>query len=96
MRSMNHCLLAALIALFVAVMISCVGCDASRSPPSAVEHFTETQANTMTPHGRVNPHSVQDLGDGYLQYETDDGSNWRTRYTPTGNGYRYSDVERLQ
>ncbi len=97
MRSMNRCLPAALIALFLAVMISCAGCGPTASRPACpAAHFDETQANTVFPHGRYVPGSAQEVDNGYIQYETDDGSNWRTRYTPTGNGYGYGNVERVQ
>ncbi len=97
MRSMNRCLPAALIAFFLAVMISCAGCGPTASPPAcAAAHFDETQANTVFPHGRYVPGSAQEVGNGYIQFETDDGSKWRMRYTWIGDGYRYSNVERGQ
>jgi len=60
---------------------------------SPAEYFQATQANTMTPHGRIKAESVQDVGDKRIRYETESGRKFELTATPEGNGYRYSDAK---
>ena len=77
------------------VLIGC-GEATPKKPLSPAEHFKKTQTHTMTPDGRVIPESVTEIGDGILHYKTATGAEFTIHTTPTDNGYRYSNAERVR
>ena len=80
--------------ILLAVTASVIGCGGSTTPTSAptrtpAEHFRQEQANTMTPHGRIDTGSVTEQ-DGKIGYRTEDGKRWEVDYSKRADGtYQY-------
>jgi hypothetical protein len=87
-----------LVALcWIAALIG--GCGGTAPNPKQQEH-TETRAEyfrrnhkpTMTPinNGKIKVETAQDVDDGKVQYQTEDGKTWRVRMDKQADGtYRY-------
>lgn len=86
----------------VLVLTLCVGCGAANpqversSTEDPVDYFRQTQANTITPNGRILLDTVRQSGPNVLCYQTEDGCWFETRYheVPTG-GFRYSNARQI-
>jgi hypothetical protein len=87
--------------VYLLLMVFCIvavnsGCDGSKSTTktedtrSKVEYFRDTQAATMTPHGKIKMETIQETSNGRIQYQTVDGKTWRVDMTKQADGtYRY-------
>lgn len=71
------------IALFLVISIGCEDKPTPTPTPTPAQKFLKDQEKTVTPHGKINPSSVKD-NDGKIDYETADGSKWKT--DPPTNG----------
>ncbi len=81
--------------VFTAVftVLSHTGCSREKT---AVEHFKETQANTVTPHGKIKMDSVQQSSDNKVQYETESGKKMEVTVDKKANGFKYSDSQPIK
>jgi hypothetical protein len=78
----------------------CDGSSATKKPEkSKVDYFKETQASTITTHGRIKMDSVKEVG-GKIEYETDDESGvqkWHVDMTKLADGtYTYGMPEEVK
>lgn len=62
---------------------------------SPAEYFKKTQGSTVTPYGRVVPEAAKDVGDDKVRFETEEGYTCEVTARRHGNGYRYSQAERV-
>lgn len=64
---------------------------------SRAEYFRDTQAATMTPHGKIKMETIQEATDGRIQYQTEDGKTWRVSMTKQADGtYRYGTPDEMK
>lgn len=72
----------ALVVVLLTLAITSCGCG--RTP---AQTFDETHGGkTVTPYGTVIKGSAQDMADGTVQYNTEDGRMWKVKPVP-GDGY---------
>lgn len=82
------------------VMALTVGCDKEepdRAAMSPAEFFNATQSDMHTPDGRYVQGSAEDMPNGDVRYQTEDGSTHEL--TPVANvqgGYRYVNAEEVE
>jgi hypothetical protein len=86
--------------VFIAVMvITVIGCGGSSTDPNnrtPAQFFKQEQGNTMTPHGKIMPDSVEER-DGKLEYKTEDAKKWRVGYSKRADGtYQYGMPEEIK
>ena len=81
-------LLRIVICLFAFVVFS--GCESQSESNSTdatpAAQFKIDQQDTMTPHGTIVSGSIRDGSNGSVEYQTSDGSSWRTRMNKRGDG----------
>ncbi len=89
--------------LIIAVTLAASsGCGSSKAPPrdpplppTPAEYFRAHQVNTVTPHGKIDIHSVKEAT-GKIQYKTMDGKQWRVTYSKNADGtYGYGTPETI-
>lgn len=78
------------IRLVVSVIIGVAasGCGSSKKSMTEVDRFKADHRNTQTPHGSIDTSSVTQGKDGTVEYETSDGSRWRTDMQKRPDGSR--------
>jgi predicted small lipoprotein YifL len=85
-------------------IFSLAGCgkgDPRQKPPDVksltpAEFFNQTQEGTVTPHGPIIPGSAKDVGEGAVQYQTEDGSIFQVETRRTAEGYRYLSPRKVE
>ena len=88
---------------FLAVLLlpGCGGNAQGPKPPDAntlspAEFFDQSQGGTITPHGPIVPGSAMDMGEGVVQYQTEDGSTFQVEARRTEDGYRYQNPIKVE
>lgn len=80
---MKRCLL---LTLIVGLFVSCSRTATLAPKATPAQKFdSEHGGKTITPHGRVTPGSARDLPGGWVEYKTEDGSNFRIHPNPNGS-----------
>lgn len=90
-----------LVLFFLLWAVAASGCgDGDRNTPPAAPtvtpaaKFDETHGGkTVTPHGIILEGSAQDMEDGAVRYQTEDGSSWKVDPHPNGT---YGTPEEVQ
>lgn len=89
------------LTLFFILLIALTGCDdvATTSPtqgPKTPAGIINTSPGIETPHGPIIPDSAKDLGNGQVQYETEQGT-FQAQTTPTAEGrVRFSNPQQVE
>lgn len=73
-----------IVAFFIVVTL--LGCGSSKKSMTEVERFKADHRNTQTPHGSIDTSSATEGKDGTVEYETSDGSRWRTDMEKRADG----------
>ena len=84
---------------FIALVIiaALLGCGSSKKSMTEVDRFKADHRNTQTPHGSIDPSSATEGKDGTVEYETSDGSRWRTDMQNRSDGSRrWKEPERVK
>ena len=82
-------------ALFSFTLFLVVGCGKSQ-PATPAGNFNETQADTITPYGKVCDGSAVDNNDGSITFRTVDGTELTVPVTQTEAGAKYGTPTRTQ
>jgi hypothetical protein len=85
-----------LLSLIIAMILSAMwGCSSKQADTrSALQHFKDEQAATVTPHGRIMMETVKELDSSSFLYQTEDGKHWAVQYSKRADGtYEYCTPE---
>jgi hypothetical protein len=82
-----------IVLLCGSILTAVGGCSGGGTAPAdsrtAGQYFSEQQARTVTPNGRIMSGSVAEA-DGQIEYTTEDGKRWRVSYSKRAEGtYEY-------
>jgi len=72
--------------LAVVLVAIASGCGSNSPPPTRPERFKRAHAATVTPFGRIDLDSVEEISEAEIGYRTSDGSKWKVNMDESADG----------